>query len=175
MTSAGEHRPDDDQEIDVDQQAARADQAEAEDIDRFAAAVGHNAHHPDQYADHDDGERQLEHRPGDGAEKNALGLHHTAIMRFETFEHAAERAGLLADQGHFAKKRWKHVAGASQRHGQTVSVGNRIADLGKVRLQPAACRFRLALPCAADVDAGVGLNRQPMAEIGERFVRELRL
>ena len=39
------------------------------------------AHHPDQYADHDDRERQLEHRPGDGAEKNALGLHQAAVMR----------------------------------------------------------------------------------------------
>ena len=90
-------------------------------------------------------------------------------------EHAAERAGLFADQGHFAKKWRKHVAGASQRHGQTVSLGNRVADLGEIRLQPAAGRFRLALPGAADVDAGVGLDRQAVAEIDERLVRELGL
>ena len=108
-------------------------------------------------------------------EKNALGLHQAAVVRFQALEYSAERAGLFADVGHFAKKWRKHVAGASQCRGQAVAVGDGVADLREIWLQPAAGRFRLALPRAADVDAGVRLDRQTVAELGERFVRELGL
>ena len=87
----------------------------------------------------------------------------------------AQRAGLLADVGHFEKQRRENAAGAGQGDRQAVAAGDGVADAGEIRADPAAGHVGLALPRAADVDAGIGLDRQPMAQLGEGLVRELGL
>ena len=173
---AGDTQPDGDDEIDVDDEALGADEAEAEDVDGLAVVSrGHDAEHPDQGADHDDGEGQLEHGPGDGGEEDPLGLLRAAVMGFEPAEDFAERAGLFADADHFEKQRREHAAGAGQRQGHALSLSDGVAHLGHVRAQPAGGGVGLALPRATDVDAGVGLDGQAVAELGEGLVRESRL
>ena len=83
-TTPAMHSADRDDEVDVDEQAAGADEAEAQDIDRRAVVrFATIPKHPDQQADDDDRERELDHRPGDRAEEHALGLNLVAVMGFE--------------------------------------------------------------------------------------------
>ena len=110
----------------VDDEPARADQAEAEDVDRLAVvSLGDDSQDPDQHADDENREDQFDHGPGDRAEENPLGSDLPAIMGFQAVEHFAERAGLFADAGHFQKQRREDVAGAVQRFGQGYRRGRR--------------------------------------------------
>ena len=50
-----------------------------------------------------------------------------------------------------------------------------VADAFEIRPHPPASHVGLALPSAADIDARIGFDRQPMAQFAECLVRKLRL
>ena len=93
-------------------------------------------------------------------------------MGFEIAEDAAERARFFADAGS-SPEIAAGTRGRCRRVPATCScLGDAVANLRHVRTQPRGRGVGLALPRAADVDAGIRLDRQPVAELGERFVRE---
>ena len=94
-------------------------------------------------------------------------------MDFQATKDFAERACLLADVRHFEKQRRKHDTGASHRDGQAVSAGDGVADSHEVGMDPATGDLGLALPGAADIDAGIGLDGQAVTQLRQGFVREL--
>ncbi len=87
-------------------------------------------------------------------------------------EHAAECAGFFADVDDLTKQRREELARACDGQRQRISTIDRVADVLKIAAHAWAGRLGLALPGAADVDARLGLDGQPMAEFTEVAGRE---
>ena len=132
-------------------------------------------HDPNQESDDQNGQEQLDGRPGDGGQEVPPQRDLVLVVTGQLLEHFAEVARLLADLHHFAEEGRKEIAGGGQPLAEGPALIDRLADR---RQMPAGRKAMGGLYLAgADrpfIDAGQEAHRRPLAEGGKLLERHSR-